>query len=302
MHKNTSLDPTNLQRLIVAFLLTVSCVALDSVQHSPLTAADLVNVVVANELADRVERRKWMYAIEKQDGKQTLTEEQVETKDGPLYRVLAIDGRPLDPDQRQQENARIDRLLHDPGEQLKVKRAHDDDEQKLETLMRLMPEAFLYDYDGVVGNMVRVKFRPNPNYSPPTYEARVIHSLAGTILIDSQQQRLTKLSGQLINPVEFGWGLLGHIDNGGTVEIGRAEVGASQWKTALIDIQLSGRLVLFKTISKQEYETRSDFRAVPDDLSLSQANQLTVSQIVPISAPENQRTEPAATPRQPQPQ
>ena len=275
MHNNTPLGPINLQRLIVAFLLTVSCVALASAQHSPLTAAELVNVVVNNELADRVERRKWMYVIEQRDGNQTLTKEQVETKDGPLYRVLAIDGKPLDPDQRLQDNARIDRLLHDPNEQLKVKRAHDEDEQKLETLMRLMPEAFLYDYDGAEGNLIRVKFRPNPNYNPPTYEARVVHSLAGTILVDSQQQRLAKLSGHLINPVEFGYGLLGRIDNGGTVEIGRAQVGPSQWKTALIDIQLSGRLVLFKTISKQQYETRSDFRAVSDDLSLSQANELT---------------------------
>jgi hypothetical protein len=128
--------------------------------------------------------------------------------------------------------------------------------------MRLMLEAFLYDYDGVDGNLVRVKFRPNPHYNPPTYEARVVHSLAGTILIDSQQQHLARLSSQLISTVEFGYGLLGHIDSGGTVEIGRVEVGPSQWKTALIDIQLSGRLILFKTISKQEYEIRSDFGAV----------------------------------------
>jgi len=47
-----------------------------------------------------------MYVIEKQDGKQTLTEEQVETKDGPLYRLIAIDGRLLDPDRHQQDNAR----------------------------------------------------------------------------------------------------------------------------------------------------------------------------------------------------
>ncbi len=281
-------------RLTVAFLLAISIIAPAPAQSPLPLAAELVNAVVANELADRAERQKWMYAIEKQDGKQTLTEEQVETKDGPLYRVLAIDGRPLDPDQRQQDNARIDRLLQDPGEQLKVKRAQDEDEQKLETLIRLMPEAFLYDYDGFEGTLVRVKFHPNSNYNPSTYEARVVHSLAGTVLIDSHQQRLAKLSGQLINPVEFGWGLLGHIDNGGTVEIGRVEVGASQWKTALIDIQLSGRLVLFKTISKQEYETRSDFRAVPDDLSLSQANELTASRIAPIAAPEIRHTGPEA--------
>ena len=289
-------------RVAVAFLLAISCAAAAPAQSAPPLAAELVNVVVANELADRVERRKWMYVIEKRDGRQILTEEQVETKDGPLFRVLAIDGKPLDPDQRQQDNERIDRLLQDPAEQLKIKRAHDEDEQKLETLIRLMPDAFLYDYDGNVGTLIRVKFRPNPNYNPSTYEARVVHNLAGTILIDPHQQRLTKLSGQLINPVEFGWGLLGHIDNGGAVEIGRIEVGPSEWKTALIDIQLSGRLVLFKTISKQEYETRSQFRAVPDDLSLSQANQLTVSQIVPVSAPEIQHAEPEAVRPQARPE
>jgi hypothetical protein len=132
--------------------------------------------------------------------------------------------------------------------------------------MCLMPEAFLYDYDGVEGNLVRLKFRPNSNYTPPDVRSPGVHSLAGTILIDSQQKRLAKLSGQLVNRVEFGYGLLGHIDNGGTIEIGRVQVGPSQWKTALINLQLSGRLVFFKTISKQHYETRSDVRAVSGDL------------------------------------
>ncbi|MGA8761534.1 MAG: hypothetical protein WB562_01480 [Candidatus Sulfotelmatobacter sp.] len=271
-------------------------------QSSTPLASELVNVVIANELADRAERRRWMYLIEKQDGKQTLTEEQVETKDGPIFRLLAIDGRPLDHDQRQQDKLRIDSFLHNPSEQLKVKRAHDEDEQKLETLMQRMPDAFLYDYDGIEGSFVKIKFRPNPNYNPPTYEARIVHSLAGTILIDSQQKRLVKLSGQLISPVEFGYGLLGRIDNGGTVEIGRAEVGPSQWKTTLIHIQLSGRLVLFKTISKQEYEIRSDFRPVPDDLSLPQANEIITSRDLGIMpSREARQTAPEATRQQVRP-
>jgi hypothetical protein len=67
---------------------------------------------------------------------------------------------------------------------------------------------------------------------------------------------------------------MGRIDNGGTIEIGRLQVGPSRWKTALINIQLSGRLVFFKTISKPQDETRSDFRAVSGDLSLLEASQL----------------------------
>lgn len=177
--------PMNLRRLTIALVLVVCIAAPARDQSLPLPAAELIHEVVANELTDRGLQRKWMYLIDKREGTQTLTEQQVETKDGPYYRLLAIDGTPLNPEQLQQDRARMDRLLHDPRQQLKFKRAHDEDEQKLENLMGLMPQAFLYDYDGVDGNLVRLKFRPNTNYNPPTYEARVAHSLAGTILIDS---------------------------------------------------------------------------------------------------------------------
>ena len=139
-----------------------------------------------------------------------------------------------------------------------------------------MPQAFVYDYDGVEGNLVRIKFRPNPLYVPPTYEARVIHSLAGKILIDSEHKRLVSVAGQLTNRVDFGFGLLGRIDSG-TVEIARMEVGPQLWKTAFINIHFSGRLALFKTISKDQYERRSDFHTVSADLSLSDANALLIS-------------------------
>ncbi|HEY6765938.1 MAG TPA: hypothetical protein VI386_14330 [Candidatus Sulfotelmatobacter sp.] len=268
------MNPMNLCRLTIALVSAVCITAPARDQSSPQTAAALIHEVVVNELTDRAQQWKWMYVIDKREGKQTLTEEQVETKDGPLYRVLAIDGTPLDSNHRLQDTARMDRFLHDPSEQVKLKQGYEEDEQKLEKLMVLMPDAFLYDYDGVEGNLVRLKFRPNSDYNPPTYEARVAHNLAGTILIDPQQKRLSRLSGRLINRVEFGFGLFGHIDSGGAIEIGRSEVGPSQWKTALIKIQMSGRLVFFKTISKQEFETRSDFRAVSSDLSLLEASRL----------------------------
>lgn len=287
----------SLRRLMIAVVLAVSIAAPGQYRSSEVPvvpASELIHAVTANELRDRVQQRKWMYVIEKREGKQTLTQEQVETKSGPVYRLLAIDGIRLTSDQRQQDNARIDRLLHDTSQQSKLKQQYDDDEQKLEKLMRVMPQAFLYDYDGVDGKFVRLKFRPDPSYQPPDYEARVVHSLAGTVLIDAQQKRLSKLSGQLINGVNFGFGILGHIDNGGTIEVGRVQVGPSQWKTALLNIQLSGRMIFFKTISKQQYEVRSNFRAVPGDLSLSDANQLLYA---PILAPgsEIRHSDPATT-------
>jgi hypothetical protein len=247
------------------------------------SAGELVRAVVANELTDREQLLKWICLIEKRAGKETLTEEQVETQDGPLYRLLAIDGAALSPDQRQQDDARIGRLMKDPSPLLKLKQAEGEDELKLQKLLNLMPNAFLYDYDGFDGTLVRVKFRPNPDYNPPTYESRVIHSLAGTILIDPERKRMTKVACHLLNRVEFGYGLLGRIDNG-TVELERVEVGALQWKTALINIHFSGRVALFKTISKDQYERRSEFRTVASNLSLSDGKELLISRSFPVHA------------------
>jgi hypothetical protein len=219
--------------------------------------------------------------VEKREGKQTLTEVQVETRDGPLFRLLAIDGTALNSGQRQQDDARIGKLMKDSRPLLKLKKAEDEDELKLQKLLELMPQAFVFDYDGVEESLLRIKFRPNPGYVPPTYEARVIHSLAGVILIDSKQTRLAKISGQLINQVTFGFGLLGRIDSG-TLEFERVEVGPQQWKTAFINIHISGRAVIFKTINKDQYERRSEFSAVSSDLSLSDARDLLFTRNLPL--------------------
>ena len=261
------------------FAGTTSAANLNPDRSYTPTAAELVGAVVANELTDREQLLRWICLIEKRAGKQTLTEVQVETKDGPLYRLLAIDGTGLNSDQRSQDDARIGRLMEDPRPLLKLKQAQEEDELKLQKLMSLMPQAFLYDYDGVEENHLRIAFRPNPDYNPPTYEARVIHSFAGTILIDLEHERLAKITGHLTNRVEFGYGLLGRIDSG-TMEIARVEVAPQEWKTVFINIHFSGRVAFFKTINKDQYERRSDFRVVSSDLSLSDANDLLASRIL----------------------
>jgi hypothetical protein len=58
------------------------------------------------------------------------------------------------------------------------------------------------------------------------------------------------------------------------------EVGPQLWKTAFINIHFSGRLALFKTVSKDQYERRSDFHTVSRDLSLSDANALLISRVL----------------------
>ncbi len=269
------------------FTISVSVLSLVTgviAQNSAQTAAQLIKDVVYNEMQDRLQERKYMYRVEKREPNQTVTSMQVETPTGPIYREIAVNGVPLNAEQRQQDDSRIRALLSDPGQQNKLREQHQHDEQKLENLMRIMPQAFLYDFDGAEGKLVRLKFRPDPAYKPPDYETRVVHSLAGTVFVDPQAKRLVSLTGQIIDPVKFGFGILGHIDTGGTFAVERTQVAGSQWKTSLLHIQMTGRMILFKTVSKQQNEIRSNFREVPGNLTLAQASDLLAAQPISLAA------------------
>jgi hypothetical protein len=264
----------NLRHLAIPLLLLISTGVAAPDPSSPPSAAVLIHQMVANELADRTDPQPWIYLVNRREDGHYLTARELDTPAGPLYRLLTVDGSPLNPAQRRQDDDRIGRFLRDPSQQSRSRLEHQQDEQKLQSLLRLMPDAFLYDYAGTEGNLLRLSFRANPAYNPPTYEARVVHDLAGTVLIDPQQKRLAKISGTLIGRVDFGYGLLGHIDQGGTIEIGRVQVSPTRWKTALVNVQLSGRLAFFKTINKQHYETRSGFRVLASSPTLAEAAQL----------------------------
>ena len=104
----------------------------------------------------------------------------------------------------------------------------------------------LYTYDGMADGNLRLSFRPNPAYNPPTYETRVYHALSGEIWIQPQQKRLAKLDGHIVNEIDFGYGLLGQIEKGGSFQIGREQVAEKRWKTTLVDVHISGRSYLLQ--------------------------------------------------------
>jgi hypothetical protein len=160
-----------------------------------------------------------------------------------------------------------------PQPQLAIKKQDDADERRLENFVRLLPSAFLFRYDGWDGAYLRLNFWPDAAFIPPTMESKALQSMAGTILVNPLQKRLARINGHLLENVNFGFGLLGRLAKGGTFEIERTQVSSSHWKTHIVDISVSGRMLL-KTISKQEHETRSDFEPVVSDLDLKQAEEL----------------------------
>ena len=72
--------------------------------------------------------------------------------------------------------------------------------------------------------LVRMKFRPNPRYEPPSRVEQVLPGMEGTILVDAGKYRIAKIDGTLAREVSFGWGILGHLDRGGRFVVEQGEV------------------------------------------------------------------------------
>jgi hypothetical protein len=240
-------------------------------QSPAQSAHDLVKDVVYNELQERRQVSLWQYREEKRAGSQTTIQQEVETRSGIVYRVLARQGRPLDAAAQKKETERLNNLLRNTAEQARMKQESQAEEQRLQRLMAAMPEAFSYAYGGTAEGNLRLSFRPNPAYNPQTYEARVYHALAGEIWIQPQRKRLVKIDAHIMTEIDFGFGLLGRIEKGGTFQIEREPVAENRWKTSLLDVHISGRIVLFKAISKDQREVRSDFQPVSSDLGVPAA-------------------------------
>jgi hypothetical protein len=237
---------------------------------------ELVRRVIENELkADADDSVHYMYKDRRQTPDGSKTKMMIETKQGTVAYLLAVNDKPLDQQQRAAENQRLQRLLSNPEEQQKKKKDQQQDNDRVTRMFRELPNAFEYKYEGMVAGSnghewVKLSFTPNPNYDPPSREASVFKAMQGTMLLDPVSNRLGKIEADLFREVNFGWGILGHLDKGGHFIVEQGEVGPNRWEPTYMNIQFTGKALLFKSINLRQIETTSDYVKVPDDLTLAQ--------------------------------
>jgi hypothetical protein len=265
--------------VIVVVLAAIGCA--ESQVNAQLSPAELVKAVIRTELhPPNVSEIRWEYLLNKEIEGRQETREVVETKFGSLDRLIMTAGRPL-PDPLQRDEAdRILRLSHNPEEQRKLEQTHNKDVAQCNAFLQMIPDAFVFEYAGQSGGLIKLVFKPNPYFRPISREGKVLHETAGEIWVDANQQRLVSIRGQLTNEVKFGGGLLGRLERGGEFNVKRTEVVPGHWELTEIVVNMRGKALLFKSISVQQKEVHSNFQPVPDDLSLPDAAGLLLQQVV----------------------
>jgi hypothetical protein len=274
------------RRVIAAFLFLLigfPCIlvnASDDTALSPTASLELVRIAVANEVAANNSSAKHMFRSHKQTPQGSQTRLYVETREAMAGMTIAYNDKPLTPEQLKGEEDRLSGLANNPEQ---LKRKHSQEQENAERTLRIvkaLPDAFLYEYDGEEGStsdlggegsrLIRLKFRPNPNYQPPSHVEQVLVGMEGVVVIDSTAHRLAKIDGTLFKEVGFGWGILGHLDKGGHFLVQQRNVGNNCWEISRMSLAFNGKILLFKNLSIKSDEVFSDFRSVPDDTTFAQ--------------------------------
>jgi hypothetical protein len=237
------------------------------------SAQEMVRRMVASEIAaQQHDHTKWHFFSKRQedDGK-VVVQEKVQTVAGTLRRIVMLNGKPLSADELAKQSAKLEEYTRDSGAQEKRRREERADAEKARKMFEMFPEAFLYTNAGDDNGLVKLHFVPNPNFNPPTREAQVFHAMSGMLWIEPKQMRFAKMQASLMDDVKFGWGLLGHLDRGGTMLIEQKEIAPEHWEIVHMDIDLKGKAVFFKSISVQQKEENYGFERVPDQMDVGTA-------------------------------
>ena len=257
----------------------------DSAAASRIDASKLAREVMDNELAAPArDQSLWRFhEIREKNGEKKLYEV-CQTRSGEINRLVAVNGKPLTPAQREAEDRRIHKLLTNPSEMQREVKKQREDAQQAKDLMKLFPEAFKFQYAGTQGDLVKLAFTPNPSFHPPNHAATVFHHMQGTLLVEEKQKRLAEINGELTTEVKFGGGLLGHLDKGGTFLVKQQDVGSGHWEMTLMDVRMNGKALFFKNIDVAEKDIYTNFQPVTDGITFEKAAEL-LAAISPDSSP-----------------
>jgi hypothetical protein len=247
-------------------------------QPSPIDPTALVRRAVQHRMDAAQTHRPLRYLLRKTDEQRDTTKDIIETDDGDVARLVALKGQPLSTEANQAELDRLHTLSDHPEIQQHRHQREQKDAARVDRLMRLLPDAFLYRYEGIAAcggaSCYRLSFSPNPRFSPPDVEASIFRGLAGEVWIDQQQERLTRLDAHVIANVDFGWGILGKLDKGGTILLEQSDIGGRDWELTGLKLNLTGKALLVKSLNIQITEQASHFSQVPPGVDYRKAVQL----------------------------
>jgi hypothetical protein len=204
----------------------------------------------------------------------------IESRDGTVARLILKENRPLTPEEDAAEHERLQTMLDSPSAFAKHVKGDVSGKKLAADLVKLMPEAMLFDYapgqpqrtrpatgpdaprPGTPTEIV-IDFHPNPDWKPTTMTAEALTGLQGRLWIDQRTKFVTRLEANVFRGVSLGWGMVAHINPGGTVVLEQVNIADRRWIFSHFTEHVTLRALMVKNITENSQIDSSTFSEIP---------------------------------------
>jgi hypothetical protein len=283
-------------RFVCLLLLPVFASAQETIAADPST---VVRHAIDNYLAQETSHQADQFFFHKHDSRRDFTQDILETAQGDVALTVAANGKPLSPADHQLQLARLNNLAAHPDLQAHRQKREQEDTARVDKMLRLLPDAFLWTDAGLSPCTVTIPpdlpvpgrsfqpppilspvqcehltFVPKPGWDPPETEARIFLGMAGDLWVEVPQNRLIRLNAHLISDVDFGWGIVGRLNKGGTILLEQTEFPGEDWELSRMNLNLTGKILMVKSVVYRMTEEMGHYSPLPPGLDYRRAIQM----------------------------
>jgi hypothetical protein len=102
------------------------------------------------------------------------------------------------------------------------------------------------------------------------------------VWIDARTGTMTRIEGQVLHPVNFGWGVLARVFPGGHIEFEQTFVDGKRWAYSHVDEDLTVREMMLRTVNDRTRMSAWDFQLLPAPVPFQDAVHTLLAEKIPL--------------------
>lgn len=229
------------------------------------------------------------YRIRRAGSRGDTTREVMESREGPVARLVARDGRPLTAEEDAAERDRLNSILADPDAFVRRHKRERAGREYAVEVMHALPGAMVWTYapgqpqlSNAHVQQIVLDFTPDAHFKPPTIVTEGLTGIAGRVWIDANTRCVLRIKLRILHPLNFGWGgMLARVSEGGTVELEQMQAAEHRWFYSHLSEHVTLREMLVHTVSEDSESSAWDAKPLHGPISVQDA----VHELLAMPAP-----------------
>ena len=204
---------------------------------------------------------------DRQQGGGTKTYEELMILGSPYERLVAVNGKPLSPEQQAGEQQKLDTTVverkkesqQERGQRIaKYEKDRRGDHLLMEQLTKALDFKLVGEQELGPHEVYVLKATPHAGYEPPNTEAKVLTGMEGKLWIDKQTFQWVKVEATVIHPVSIG-GFLAEVEPGTHFELEKMPLADNIWLPKHFAMKSRAKILFLFTRKSQADETYSGY-------------------------------------------